>query len=98
MTAGFSYASKHAVPTAEKSLSRDFVGFLRNFLEVFPERRGSHIYIFGESYAGMYGPSIAREVHEQNGQPENENATIPLKVRVYVYEFGWVRRMQQQQQ
>lgn len=79
--AGFSYGSNHAFPKAEKSLARDFYGFLRNFMEVFPEKRASHLYIFGESYAGMYGPSIAREIHLQNGLPENANATINLKVR-----------------
>lgn len=30
----------------------------------------------------MYGPSIAREIHLQNGLPENANDTIPLKVYV----------------
>jgi carboxypeptidase C (cathepsin A) len=37
--------------------------------------------VFGESYAGMYAPSCAREIHLQNGRPENANATINLKVR-----------------
>ena len=69
---GFSTASKKwmgsdAEDRTEKDVARDFYAFLQNFYRVFGEElRSKKLYIAGESYAGMYIPSIARGIHLRN--------------------------------
>jgi len=50
----------------EADLSRDFYNFLVNFYATFPDMNDKALYIVGESYAGMYVPSIAHYIHNQN--------------------------------
>jgi carboxypeptidase C (cathepsin A) len=50
----------------EADLSYDFYQFLVNFFNTFPAVRTKRLYIVGESYAGMYVPSIAHFIHQQN--------------------------------
>jgi len=61
--AGFSYG-----PTvdSEADLSADFYNFLVNFFATFQDMDDKSLYIVGESYAGMYVPSIAHFIHGQN--------------------------------
>ena len=69
---GFSSASSQwkgseADNRTEKDVSHDFYAFLQNFYRVFGEdMRQKKLYIAGESYAGMYIPSIARCIHLEN--------------------------------
>ncbi|KAF9783688.1 alpha/beta-hydrolase [Thelephora terrestris] len=48
----------------EDDLAGQFVGFLQQFLKVFPELKGKKTYITGESYAGMYVPYIADYIYK----------------------------------
>eukprot|EP00980_Cylindrotheca_fusiformis_P016038 scaffold4724_cov108-Cylindrotheca_fusiformis.AAC.3 len=51
---------------SEADLSQDFFNFLQNFYQTFPEMASKRLFIFGESYAGMYVPSIAHKIHREN--------------------------------
>jgi hypothetical protein len=42
--------------------------FLQNFYKVFPHLSSNDFYVTGESYAGMFVPSVARYIHLQNKQ------------------------------
>jgi len=46
----------------EGQVSSDFHDFLQSFFAIFPERKNSPLFIFGESYAGRYVPAIAQEI------------------------------------
>lgn len=50
----------------ENDLAAQFVGFLQQFLKVFPELEGKKTYLTGESYAGMYVPYIADYIYKNN--------------------------------
>lgn len=60
---GFSYGPE---PQDETDVSRDFYYFLQNLYEVFPDLRPKELFIFGESYAGMYVPSMAHDIYKRN--------------------------------
>lgn len=57
---GFSQGKPTA--TSEKDIAEQFLGFFRNFVELF-DLQGKKIYIAGESYAGYYVPYIADAMH-----------------------------------
>ena len=69
---GFSTASDEwtgddATDRTEDDVADAFYNFLQNLLTVFGEDiRQKKLYISGESYAGMYIPSIARGIHLGN--------------------------------
>lgn len=77
ISVGFSSGSP--LPQNETDVGADFYAFLQNFFTVFDEYQDDdyEVYIFGESYAGMYVPSIARYIHLQNKkqQPTSSPAT-----------------------
>jgi len=60
---GFSYGPE---VESEADLSADFYNFLVNFFATFQDMNDKSLYIVGESYAGMYVPSIAHYIHNQN--------------------------------
>jgi len=49
--------------TAKRLFISKVYSFLTNFYKVFPELETYDFFVFGESYAGMYAPSIARRVY-----------------------------------
>jgi len=53
------------MPENESELADDFYTFLKTFYSVFDVYRDYELYITGESYAGMYVPSIAHKVHKE---------------------------------
>lgn len=68
--------SKGPEPKDEHDLSRDFYNFLQNFYDIFPRMRSKRLFIFGESYAGMYVPSMAHYIHEQNKRSKREHINL----------------------
>lgn len=50
----------------EAELSQDFYNFLQNFFRTFPDMGSKKLFIFGESYAGYYVPSIAHKIYSEN--------------------------------
>ncbi|KAI0687232.1 Alpha/Beta hydrolase protein [Earliella scabrosa] len=59
---GFSVGKGNA--TDENDIAKDIVGFLQQFLKVFPDLKGKKLYLSGESYAGMYVPYLANYIYE----------------------------------
>lgn len=60
---GFSFGPQ---VESEADLSADFYNFLVNFFATFQDMNDKSLYLVGESYAGMYVPSIAHYIHNQN--------------------------------
>ena len=48
----------------EDDLAAQLVGFMQQFLQVFPEMKSKKLYLTGESYAGMYVPYIANFIYQ----------------------------------
>jgi hypothetical protein len=61
---GFSYGNEF--PKNEHEVSLDIDAFLQNFFTVFEDLREYSFFVTGESYAGMFIPSIARHIHFTN--------------------------------
>jgi carboxypeptidase C (cathepsin A) len=73
---GFSHGDVN--PEDEVTASTDLHAFLLNFFEVFDHLKSSKFYVMGESYAGMFIPSITRYIHMQNlVRPDHQY--IPIK-------------------
>jgi Serine carboxypeptidase len=53
-------------PKNETEVARDFYHFIQHFYQVFPEHRARKLFFMGESYAGMYVPSIAHYIYHEN--------------------------------
>jgi len=61
---GFSYG--HPYPETERDASSDLDAFLQSFFHVFPHLQSREFFVFGESYAGMFVPSIAKYIMNAN--------------------------------
>lgn len=60
-------------PQNETDIGRALDGFLQQFVHVFDSYQTKRIFIVGESYAGMYVPSMAYYIHKENmNRPEDE--------------------------
>jgi carboxypeptidase C (cathepsin A) len=53
---GFSYGSP--LPETEGEAAGDLIVFLQNFYQVFDHLKPSNFFVFGESYAGMFGTCV----------------------------------------
>jgi carboxypeptidase C (cathepsin A) len=61
--------STGTAPESEDDVASDFYGFLQNFYDIFgDEFRSKRLYIVGESYAGMYVPSMAHKIYLSNNK------------------------------
>ncbi len=68
--AGFSFGDYDGLPASQQDAGDDLYEFLRQFFLLFPEYQHNEFYVFGESYAGKWVPTIARRIHDQNDQAE----------------------------
>ena len=84
---GFSYGPE---VHSEADLSADFYSFLVNFFDTFPDMSNKSLYIVGESYAGMYVPSIAHYIHNQNKKGRKQ-----MKLSGIAIGNGWMDAMTQ---
>ena len=80
------------IPQNETEVARYFYYFLQNFRRVFGldvDVSSSPVSFFGESYAGMYVPSIAHYIHTQNQKLPDDD---PRQIRLYGIGLGngWV--------
>jgi len=68
---GFSYAVNGSTTSDDYIQSQNTYGFLLNFFGAYPEYANNDFYISGESYAGVYVPTLAYRVVEGNkaGKP-----------------------------
>jgi len=63
---GLSYTATNKYVESLTESSDQFVEFLRNFYEVFPEYKAMDTYLTGESYAGQFIPYIANAILGSN--------------------------------
>ncbi|KAE8218354.1 hypothetical protein CF319_g7755 [Tilletia indica] len=62
----------------EDDVSRDLIGFLENFFDVFQEFKGNPFYITAESYGGMYGTYLADAIYSR---PDAVNAKAGINLK-----------------
>lgn len=62
---GTGFTQGKATAISERDIARDFMGFFKNFVDVFDLHKRK-IYLTGESYAGMYIPYLADEMLNAN--------------------------------
>jgi len=75
---GFSYSNDSQDYRAnDNTTALDNWQFLVNWFNAYPEYAQNDFYIAGESYAGIYVPTLAYLVHEKNQDPSNP--FLPLK-------------------
>lgn len=75
---GMSYTTdKRQLHTNDTQTAVDANTFIRKFFQRYPEFASNEFYIAGESYAGVYVPSVALEVMEGNGK--GQSPTVNLK-------------------
>jgi len=64
---GFSFSKTPAdLATNDSQTADDNFNFLVSFLAAYPEHAGRDFYITGESYAGVYIPTLAQRISEGN--------------------------------
>ena len=77
---GFSYGSP--LPETEGEASGDMDAFLQSFYKVFDHLKPYDFFVFGESYAGMFVPSVSREIHLANkkaiAEGNDDRFIVPL--------------------
>jgi len=74
---GLSYSTdSNDYNTNDKITAHDSHNFLLNFFNTYPEFKKNDFYISGESYAGIYVPTLAQQVMFGNQEP---NTFINLK-------------------
>lgn len=50
----------------DMSSSKDLFAALQQFYKLYPELKANDLWITGESYAGVYGPYLAYQIHSYN--------------------------------
>ena len=91
---GFSHGN--AFPENEDEASGDLDAFLQNFLRVFDRFQDYNLYITGESYAGMFVPSIARYINRANKKAVadqklgKKNDRINVRLKGAALGNGWI--------
>ncbi|KAK0488998.1 Alpha/Beta hydrolase protein [Armillaria novae-zelandiae] len=68
---GFATADADGYVADEVQVGEDFMGFLGNFVKVFPSLATRPLYITGESYAGVYIPYIMKTYFSMSNPPVN---------------------------
>ena len=78
---GFSYADCTSAPADcvfnDTTTGVDNLSFIKGWYEKFPEYKQHNLTISGESYAGIYGPTMANAIVEDNNKTA-EADRIPL--------------------
>jgi carboxypeptidase C (cathepsin A) len=93
---GVGYSVGEPEPQNEEELSGDFFVFLQNFYTVFQEFQDKRLFLVGESYAGMYVPSIAHKIHTEmqklitNTATDDSMSIIPINLAGLGLGNAWV--------
>jgi len=75
--AGTGFSTGAGSVAEEHGVAKNMYTFLQGFYKSFPEYQKNPFYIFGESYAGHYVPSISHNIWKQN--KAGKDFEIPLK-------------------
>ena len=91
ISVGFSHAENDMeIPVDEDDVAGDVYAFLQHFYQLFPDLLTStKVTIFGESYAGMYVPSIAHKIHRENLNPSSHKS-VDIRLEGIGLGNGWV--------
>ena len=76
MSTGFSHTDEAGLVTDQDQVATDLYELLTQFFTMFPEYQPNDFFVFGESYAGKYVPTISRRIHD-----ENPTAAIPINFK-----------------
>ncbi|TIB12642.1 hypothetical protein E3P89_00809 [Wallemia ichthyophaga] len=79
---GFSYAQTDSYVRELDQAADQFLNFLNNFYEIFPDLANSDTYISGESYAGQYIPYFAKKLID--------TPNVPLELKGLIIGNGWI--------
>ena len=80
---GFSFAQNGKCRVSDDETATENFEALLSFLEKFPEFEGRDLYLTGESYAGVYIPTLAYKIYGSN--------TSLKKMLKGIFEF-WIER------
>ena len=75
---GFSYGSP--LPQNEEDVSRDLDMFMQNFYATFPHLATYDLFVMGESYAGMFLPSVSRYFHMENKKAKDRRDSSRINI------------------
>ena len=74
---GYSYSNTSSdYNTNDNKTAEDNYQFLLNFFAAYPQFQGNDFYVAGESYAGIYVPTLAYYIHQQNTQTSNTKINL----------------------
>ncbi|CAD5235400.1 unnamed protein product [Bursaphelenchus xylophilus] len=78
---GFSYSSNpnKTEPYDDDRTAAENANALEKFLERFPEFKGRPFYVTGESYGGIYVPTLVREILRRKTTPNSPMKDLNLK-------------------
>ncbi|KAA8652239.1 hypothetical protein EYZ11_002282 [Aspergillus tanneri] len=91
---GFSYVNTDSYLHEMDEMAAQFVTFLEQWFELFPDYAPDDIYIAGESYAGQHIPYIAKAIQERNERVRAGNKA-PWKLRGLLIGNGWISPVDQ---
>jgi carboxypeptidase D len=74
---GFSFGTP--LPETEADVGQDLDAFMQNFYKVFPHLHQYDFFVMGESYAGMFVPSVTRHFVLENGKQIPNRLDIPVR-------------------
>lgn len=84
---GFSHGNP--LPETEADVAADLDAFMQNFYQVFPHLHAYDFFVMGESYAGMFVPSVARHFVLENQKNRTDRLDVP--VRGASLGNGWIQ-------
>ena len=93
---GTGFSQSGTVPKNEIEISRQMYHFLQNFYTIFDSTttsttpnedkwRSKKLFLVGESYAGMFVPSIAHYIHQRNVEIQKEQSEHSMKQQQQQY-------------
>ena len=85
---GFSYPDDGNETTSDDYTANGNLNALVHFFQKFPSFRKNDFFIFGESYGGMYIPTLGRDIINHNKKVGNSDARINL--RGFGIGNGWI--------
>jgi len=71
---GYSVCDNDGCINGDTQTGKDNLQVLTKFMERFPELRANPLWLSGESYAGIYVPQMAINVHNHNQNATNETS------------------------
>jgi carboxypeptidase D len=89
---GTGFSDGHPYPETEEEASGDLDAFLQNFYKVFTHLQTHKFFVTGESYAGMFIPSISWFIYQANKKAvhDSDSARINVPLSGAALGNGWI--------